>query len=490
MLSFFGLLAQNTIGGKVTSIPEAEANRQSEFITAERERLLGHYDKAIELYKKFLYDNAGEDAAWYGLARAYVAKDDLSNALESLGKAAEKAPDNQWYALYQAELYAKAGRTKDAVKIYEGLVKRFPQTVEFYEQLAYLSVLAGDPQGGLKVLDKIEKMQGITPENAEKKHLIYVGLNDNKKAAAALERLADAYPADLEHRHKLARFYEAIGDAAAARQTYEDILRRNPDDPAAKLGALDKNKNSSDAAYLSSLKPLFAKTELSIDEKVKEIMPYLAKLANKNDPALLEALMPLGELLEKTHPDDPRAWSASGDILYLGNRSEAALAKYKKCLSLGPKVFSVWENTLAILRETQRYDEMLQTAERAIDAFPNKPQAYLFYGIAANEKGRYDDALSQLEQAVLMAGPNTGLRYDLTDQIGIALTRKKDFTAAMTKYENVLNKGADKHPGILEHYGDLLYLKGDAAGAMQFWQKAAAIQKTPVLEQKIAAGRL
>jgi tetratricopeptide (TPR) repeat protein len=76
LLGFSCLSAQNTIGGNKVIVPEAEVKRQSEFLEAEKERLLAHYDKAIERYDKFLYDNPEVDAAWYGLARCYAAKED------------------------------------------------------------------------------------------------------------------------------------------------------------------------------------------------------------------------------------------------------------------------------------------------------------------------------------------------------------------------------------------------------------------------------
>ncbi|MBK8196000.1 MAG: tetratricopeptide repeat protein [Lewinellaceae bacterium] len=132
---------------------------------------------------------------------------------------------------------------------------------------------------------------------------------------------------------------------------------------------------------------------------------------------------------------------------------------------------------------------MLQTAEQAMDAFPNQPRAYWYFGLAANEKGRYDDALSQLEQALLMTGNNQGLKLDIIDQVGRALIGKKDFTGARSRYEQVLTKGGDKHPGILEHYGDVLFGSGDAGKALDYWRKANAIRKSPELEQKIASGK-
>ncbi len=77
--------AQNTIGGQAKIVPEAEADRQSAFVDAERERILGHHDKAVGLYKKFVYDNPGNSAAWYGLSRSYFAQNDLANAMDAVG---------------------------------------------------------------------------------------------------------------------------------------------------------------------------------------------------------------------------------------------------------------------------------------------------------------------------------------------------------------------------------------------------------------------
>lgn len=485
-----GISAQNTLGGQAIKVSEAEADRQSAFVNAERERLLGHHDKAIELYKKFTYDNPDIAAAWYGMARSYVNKDDPANALEAIQKAVEKEPANEWYHIYQANIYEKLGRTKDAVKVYENLTKRFPQTVEFWDHLAYLAVLSGDPKGGLQALEQVEKIRGIEAETSMEKHMIYVGMGDDKKAAAELQKLADAYPARIEYRHRLAQYYEAIGDKANARKVYEDILRRDPDDPVAQLAVLDKTKSGSDAAYVASLKPLFSDPKVSIDAKIKEILPFFPKLAAGEDAALTQNLLELGALVEKAHADDPKAWSLSGDLYYQANRSAEALERYRKCIQLNPTVFSVWENTLDILNEQKNYGEMLRLSEQAMDAFPNQPKAYYYYGVAANAKGKYDDAIEQLRQAILMTGNNFALRLEIADQTGLALIGKKDFSAAAAHYEQFLPKGGDKHPGILEHYGDALYQKGERAAAVEFWKKANAIRKSAELERKIGEGKL
>jgi tetratricopeptide (TPR) repeat protein len=480
--------AQNTLDGQAKIVPEEEVTRQSAFIEAERERVLGHYEKANEYYKKFLNENSDNAAAWYGLARTLEMLKDNVAAMDAAAKAAAKDPANQWFRIFQADLFEKVGQPKDAAKVYLELTKLYPLDGAFLERLAYLSVLAGDPKGGLKALDQLEKISGITEITADKKHIIYLGMGDYKKAAAELEKLANTYPKRLEYRHRVAELYESVGDKAAARKVYEEILRRNPDDEEAKIAVLEKS--GSDLAILTALKPFFKDPNLPLDGKIKEVLPYFEKLRRGMEPNAVQALLDLGALVEAAHPDEPKAWSMSGDLLYLANRPQEALARYRTCIKLNPTVFSVWENTLAILHEQKNYDEMLVFAERAMDDFPNQAAAYYYYGIAANVKGQPDDALVQLEQATLMVGNNLRLSLNITDQIGIALLRKKEPAAAKIRYEQALARGGEKHAGILEHYGDTLYQLGENAKAAEYWQKAAKITPSPALEQKISTGKL
>jgi tetratricopeptide (TPR) repeat protein len=483
------LSAQNTIGGVKISVPEEEVKRQSQFLMAERERLLNHHDKALELYKKFTYDHPTVDAGWYGLARSYTSSRDLPAAIEAIGKAVTLAPGNEWYAVYQADLFEKVGRIGDAVSVYDGLIKRFPETPEFYEQLAYLSLKNEEPKRALKALDKLEDLTGLTEEIAFKRHVIFVGLGDMKKAAAEYKKLADAFPYELKYRLDLAAFYDKIGDKAAANTTYEDVLRRQPDNTAARM-ALTSGKEQTDATKLAAFKLLFDDPTVSIDEKVKALMPFFTKLNTPEGAALRKPILELGALLEKHHADDAKAWSLSGDLFYHSDMSQEALVRYQRCIQLNPTVFAVWDNLLGLQLAQGRFDDMFNSAEKAIDAFPNQPKAYWYYGVAANIKGRSDDALNQLEQGLLMTANNTSLRLDMVDQVGLALMGKKDYSGAIARYEKSLTKGGDQHPGILEHLGDALSLNGQAAQAIDYWKKANAIRNSKVLEEKISSGKL
>ncbi len=488
LLSNF-LSAQNTIGGKIVTVPEEEVNRQSEFLTAESERLLGHYDKAMPLYEKFTMDYPDNDAAWYGLARTYTQQKELPKAIDAIQKAIKIDPKNVWYQIYFADLMEQTGRIRDAVQIYETLTKNNPNVPEFFQKMAHLQVLSGDPKNALKSLEKVEKIAGISEETSRSKHLIYIGLGDQKRAAAELEKLANAFPGEVDLLYDLADFYEKTGDKNAARKIYEQILKENPDDPVAQIAILDKPKNSNDANYLQSLHTLFANPKVDIDAKIKELLPYFDKIGKMNDPSLVSGLLILAADLEAAHPTEAKAWSISGDLFYQFDRLPEALERYQKCIALNPSVFSVWANSMDILLEQKRFADLQKMSENAMDAFPNQPLAYLNFGLAANENGQSDNALRQLQQGILMTGNNADLRLDFVSQIGVAYLKKKNFEEAKKRLEATISKGGERHPGILEHLGDAYFGLGEKEKAVDFWKKSSAIQPSTDLEKKISGNQ-
>ncbi|MBU6341321.1 MAG: tetratricopeptide repeat protein [Bacteroidetes bacterium] len=476
--------AQNTIGGKVKIVPEAEVALQSDFVLAERELILEHWGPALELYKKFTYENPANDAGWYGLARCYAQIEDWSNAQNAIAKAIVLAPQNSWYLLYQIDLFEKTGRYKDALKNMETLTKKNPKQADFWDKLAYICLLNDDPKAAIKALDKVENLLGISETSSEKKHLIYEQMGDFNKAALELKKLADAFPNEIQYRKNLAEYYQSKGDMTNAGQSWEMLLKMAPNDPDAKLAMIRKSSTGNSTAILN-LFPVFENPQVPIDAKLKEAIPYLDKIKkNSNDTELAKNVLDLGKTLCQTHPSDPKAFSFLGAVLYLEKQPEAALEAYRQCIRLNPNVFGAWENTLSILEELTLYPEMESIAAQAIEAFPNQPRAYLYFGIAAIENAHFDDAQTQLEQARLMAG-NSPIALDINDQLAYLAFKKKDYPTAEMLYEALLNKGGAQNPGILEHYGDLLSALGKPSEARNFWQKAYDLKAKPALIQKI-----
>jgi tetratricopeptide (TPR) repeat protein len=481
------LMAQtNVIGAKEQRFAEAEVDEQSVFIDANQKYLLGDYTKAQEMLEKYIYDHEDNDGAHFVMARVYLAQKEYNNALISIQKAIKADPANKWYYHLQGDIYEVTGRSTDAIGVYERLVTQTASDESNYEKLSYLYTLAGKPEQALGALDRWQQMRGITEEIAEKRHLIALGMKNDQAAIKALQDLSDAYPKRTEYMHKLARYYRETNRQKEASIQYQRILTINPDDPEARIGTVNKSTTTgSEQDFLADLRPLLADPTIAIDSKIGKLMPILKKMETEKDSLKRAQMQNAASALTETHPNEAKAWSFAGDVHYLLNDNAQALTKYQKCIALQPEVFSVWQNTYEILRGQENYAELAKIAEKGMDAFPNQPLSYYFYGLAANQLNKPNDAMPQLQQAMLMSGNNLGLKMDIQSEVGLAHIKVNKADKAIELLEATFAKGGNKHPFIMEYLGDAYAAKGNQPKAVELWKAAEKIQSSSRLLKKV-----
>ncbi len=439
---------------------EAEVNREKLLIDASREKILGNYDKAIELLEELLKGDGENAAAAYELARLFDAKGDTQAAIKWLKKATANESDNPWYAKMLAEVYQKNGQADKAAEIYAGLIKLHPEEEDYYFKLAYHLVKSGNLDKAIKVYDDLEKRIGINEETVRRKHSLYLGMGDNKKAGKELESLISAFPDEVDYRFLLANFYEQIGNKNEAKKVYQDVLRLEPDNVKATLAMAGSVNNASDEQkYLNSLKPIFAQTDVALDLKIGKLLPIIGMIADNGDVALADEAIALTNILEEVHPDNAKVLSAAGDLLYHSNRPQEALNKYQQVLALDESVFLVWENVMYIHLESNDYPALLKTTEEVMDLYPNKAVAYYLNGVANDELGNHNEAVDALDQALLMSMRDGRMQYDVQSRLGQVYCHLKKFDSAEEAFLQALELNP-KSSNVMAQYGLCLATQG------------------------------
>lgn len=520
----FGLLSASTIFAQPGTTTEAEVNKQKVFIEANKQKLLENYEEATVLFKEVLKTDPLNHAAAYELARVYDVLDNDEKALNSIKVAVSLSPTNMWYKLFLADVLEKSLKFDDAAKIYKEMVDKYPDTEYHYFQLAFYQIKDNKLDNAIETYNKIEKKFGKNVETTRKKHTLYLGKGDTKNAAKELESLVKSYPDNISYLHLLAGFYNQQGKEADAKETYQKILTIDPNNAKAAIAlAADKKAvGGDDVSYLRSLQSVFNDKNEEIDIKIKTLFPYIEKITEgKGNPELIEATLSLGELLTVVHPEEAKAFSIYGDLLYHNNQSKEALKQYEETIQLNSKVFSVWEQIMYIHADLYQMDELAKISEKGMDIFPNQVKLYYFNGIAHGELQNYQDALSSLNQAFLMSGKNENLQIDILSRMvkplvsigkvekaqvkidkALALDPdnfksinaqafiaaiKKDNEQAETLYQKALNKGGENNPDVLEDYADFLFQQGNTNSAIEYWNKAVkAGGKSTRLKDKIS----
>ncbi|MBL7815180.1 MAG: tetratricopeptide repeat protein [Saprospiraceae bacterium] len=532
--------AQITNQAQAARISEAEVQLQEKYMGAVVQQQIGKLDGAAKLFNEVLEKNPKCDGCAFQLSRLYDKMGDNQRAIDFAKKAVAIDVKNKWYQIQLAETYEKIGKDREAIDVYKTIVEKNDFEMDFSEEmyfrLAHAHVRVNEPSKAIKVLEDLEKKTGINEDITDKKRLTYEVMNDLKKAAGELKKLADAYPQVIEYQHQAAEYFLKLGDKATAMTYYERILKRDPNDSKARMALAVKqapsptessrtvsnaSNGNADVAFLNSLRDVFQKPEIKIDEKIKAILPYVNKIAEGKDKQLATAGLQLAEIVERAHPTDAKSYSLLGDMLYHNGRATEALAKYKKCLELNKSIYAVWEQKMYTEEELGLYDDLLKTSEEAADLFPNQAIAFYFNGLANERKGKYEAAVSSLEQAILMSAKKPPLKLDALVELGITYSKSKNYTQsdktfedalklnakspiAMIRYANALvgREGlgekakqmadealkltAESDPSVLEGFGDYLFKSGEKQKAVQYWQKAKERgAKSAVLDKKI-----
>lgn len=448
---------------QINRTSEQEVTTQKIFIEANREKILGNYENAAKLYQEVLKRDEKNHATSYELARIYDVLDKDSEALKAIQQAIKYDGNNIWYRMFLADVHEKKGNYKESAKVYEALSKQDDDSNFdiYYHKWAYYLIKSKDAAKAIKVYDELEKIIGISEEVCQKKHRLYLGQGNHKKAAAELEKLIKAYPSEINYRHALASFYQQISSPDQAIAEYKNILKQNPDDARAKMALAGfKKGGSKDVTYLQSLKPIFEKGELDIDEKMKELMPYISKVAETGDKDLAAVAMELTDILTTVHPKEAKSYSAYGDLLYHSGQSEEALVKFKKAVALDDSVFPIWEQICFIAVETNNNEVLDQYATDAIDLFPNQAKAYYFKGIALTNQKNYKKAIGEFEQALLMSRKPSFLKSNLLHRLGNVYFQTEAFDKSFKAFDEALAINP-KNPNLLNDYSFHLAAKGE-----------------------------
>lgn len=455
-------------------VTEAQVGREKLFIEANREKLLGNAERAIALYGQILKEDARNHAAAFELGRLYAVAEDYVEGIRYLRMATELDPTNEWYPRYLADLYQATGRNQEGANLYASLVNRYPDQIQLYYKWAFFLVKAQQIDRAIEVYQQLETRIGINEECSRRKHALYLGQGDIKRAARELENLAAAFPQQTEYRYLLAGFYESTGDVGNARRTYQAILAINPNDAKAQL-ALSSGQSTTqqdEHRYLASLEPIFNRDDVDLDLKIGKLMPFIAKVAENQDTSLAAAALRLTDILERVHPGQAKPLAAAGDLLFHAGRHSEALQKYRATLQIDKSVFPVWEQYFHLLYIGGELLELRSATEKALDLFPNKVAAYYYAALANCGLAAYEPAYDMLDQALLITGRgNDQLRGQLSALLGQIYGGLANPSNAETAFAEALRLQPNS-PEVGHRYALFLQEQGQPAEALRRAQAA------------------
>jgi Flp pilus assembly protein TadD len=313
-------------------------------------------------------------------------KSDFEAAITPLEKVLAEKPDFAYAHFQLAYVYTALKRMDDARGEYERAISLDPKMAE-----AYLNL-------GLLLLDKQQYAAAVVP----------------------LRKAVELLPAQSRPRSLLGVALERSGDEAGAAESFEAVLRLDPND------------------YMAVV--------------------YLGWFSMRRDkPAEAEARFRRGLEIQ---PDAPSALQGLAESLDAQKKPEAADA-YRAYLSAQPKDSTARARLVHFLLGRQQYDAALAELDQADAGQPASLDSLRMRADIQIAQNHLDDAVATLRKAIALAANDAQLHGGL----GRLFLQKRDFPAA----EKELNAALQLDRNNLSYWKDLsstFYLAGNYQGAL------------------------
>lgn len=483
---------------------------ETEFTDAYRFLLVDEPTKAIDALEKMVVKNPANSAAQYALASAMIKAGKPTEALPHAQKAYQLDKTNAYYLLQVAELYVKQKRYPEAEELYESLLTKGSETIEYGVELAAIYLFDDKPDKALATYDRVEKAMGLNEEITRQKQRIYLKQNKVDKAIEEAEKLIASEPADPDFLVEGAELLMANDRVPLAISWLERALKLSPDSPQANMMLADIYRKQGDLDKSNqAIQKVFANPNLEAGLKARILSSYVGTSGDR--PAAKQDALKMAQELSRQNPKDAKAQVMMADLLMQQGQKAEARDAYVRAARLDPSVYEVWGAIVQLDGELAQVDSILTHTEKALEVFPNQGLLWYSNGAANLYKRRYQEAIDALEESRKLLASNEKIQPEIIGQLGDAYNGLRDYVHSDEAYEaalkldptndRVLNnysyflslrkenlpkakimstKLAELHPTnatYLDTHAWVLYVMKDYAGAKKFLEKA--IQSDP-----------
>jgi tetratricopeptide (TPR) repeat protein len=424
---------------------------------ATKQKLFGNFKQAAALYMKCVEVNPSSDVAHFQLAGIYMIGRDYNAARKMNLKATQLAPDNYWYKIQLSQLYLMAQMPDSAALVYEDIIKRWPDKIEVKYELCRLYSEIGKTARALKMLNDIEKENGISEPVSMLKEQIYAREGKYDMAIDELNALIEVAPEDIRYLGILAELYTSIERKEDAKATYKRIFEIEPDNGIAQLSMaefyrLDKDREK----QFEYLNTAFRNESLPIDRKMGVLIEFLTDEHQFRESE--DEIDSLISLLMQIYPEDYRVKTARADFLSRQEKYEEALEVYKEVLEVQKGNYFIWEQTIFIENILGNTESVYDRCTEALKFFDDKPFLYLLKGNAAMQMDKNVEAIESLETGLKFVENNIPMTVQFYSFIAEAWRNLGQYDKSDKYFEDALQMEPE-NAMILNNYGYYLALR-------------------------------
>jgi tetratricopeptide (TPR) repeat protein len=511
-----------------------KADALVDFVEGVRLEENAEMDNALAAYQKVLNVDPGQAELALRVAALLSRREDFPRAIDVLKDAIKAKPKEPAPYLQLSFIYAKyLKKTEQALKYANQAIALDPKNFDAYQRVYEIELISGDPAKAIRVLERAAGVKSDDPTFWIRLGKLYASVvfkagveskpEEVKRVNDFFKKAVDAAGDDAALLKDVADYFAASQQIQEAIPLYLRVLELQPDDSNA------REKLASGFVLTNQRAKAIEMLQEIIKQHPEKYQPYdlLAQLLDESGRALARANQP-----EPAKAEFAKA-AANYEQSLLINPSRGNTCLRLAELLIGPlregeravklltearprfSNFPAFTYYLALaLREAKHPQQAVSTFEEALNEAQGdndgllNARFYFDYGAAADQAGLYDKAADLLRKSIALDPANAAEAYNYIgfmwaehnlhldeaeemigralqldpnngaylDSLGWVFYRKGKYEEALDELLRAAQSLTRDDPIVFEHIGDTYSKLDRVPQALEFWQKAIALE--------------
>ncbi len=423
------------------------------FLEAVRQKLAGHADSALALYRRCIDIDSTAAEAYYGCAEHYAACDSDSLAFAFLKRAAALSPDNDTYQERVAQYHIGVGDYDKAITAYENLYTHHRDRSDVLGILLQLYRQKKDYAMMLNTLSRIEQTDGENDEITLMRMNVYEMEGDTKKAGQTLRALVAKRPGEPSYKVMLGNWLMNHDGKAEALSLFKSALADDPTSSFARNSLYDYYRSEgNDSAAVSMRDAILLSQSTEVGEKVKMLQQVIKE--NDMQGGDSAAVLSLFDRVAAAERKSSNIYYMKG--LYMHHKSmptDSVAAAYRLAIEKDPENSAARMQLIQIVWADAQWDDLVTLCRQGTQYSPDDLVYYYLLGLAYSQKDDDKAALDAFRRGtgVIDDESTPSLVSDLYAFMGDILYKQSSPDEAFAAYDNSL-KWKDDNISALNNY--------------------------------------
>jgi len=415
------------------------------FSEANKYRLLGNNEKAIENYLSAIETKPGSAVSNFYLATLFSSQNKHETAILFANQAVKLSPENFWYRLAKADILNFAGNKDEAKKIYEDLLKEKPGNDLLFERLEKLYSEENIQNELQKLYENYLKRNGFDNDIALKLYDVYRKESEFAKAESILKKIIDFNPESPKYKALLAEYYIGINNIDKAEQVYTELLNNFPDNNEIILSYAYycKYSGKKDEYFNNVFKLMSSEFDLTIKINLL-ISGQYPNFPEKEYVQLINELY-------KYHSSEFQANTLFAEYYIDKNDIKRAIFYVKKATEIEKNNFNLILTLFELYYDDEDYTSLYNASKNYLLVYPNRPKVFLYNGLAAYKLEKLNQAIEALSIGTDLIINDDKLEIQFNYYLAESHKKLKDYKNSDKFYEKTIAINSKYYPALLSY---------------------------------------